>query len=64
MKWKNAQKDNPPDNMQKVLISVKGVYYITIYDAGKNVFLLQDQPDKYFDPENELIYWTWLEDHS
>jgi len=58
VKWKNASKDMLPWDKQQVLVSVKGVYYITVYHTGKNRFELRDDPANYFAPDSDTIYWT------
>jgi hypothetical protein len=58
MKWNNTQADYAPADNETVLISVNGVYYITIYDAEHRIFRLRDMLGSHFDPEKETIYWT------
>jgi hypothetical protein len=58
MKWKNASLDEHPEHLKVVLVSVEGVYYITIYDSHTNIYRFKDEPESFFSPEEHLIYWT------
>jgi hypothetical protein len=59
MRWFNAQKDKLPDDGQQVLISVNGVYYICIFNAGERFFAIEDQArETTFNIDDYLIYWT------
>lgn len=58
MRWYNAQRDELPKDEQILLVSVNGIYYITVYDAKEKLFRLKDQIGIYFRPEDDLIYWT------
>jgi hypothetical protein len=57
-KWNNATQDYKPRHMEVVLVCVKGIYHITLYDEENNHFRLREDPSSYFDPEKQLIYWT------
>jgi hypothetical protein len=61
MRWYNAQRDELPVDSETVLLSVNGIYYITVYDAGERIFRLRDQIGTYFKPGEDLIYWTHFE---
>jgi hypothetical protein len=58
IKWNNATQDQRPKHLQAVLVCVKGVYHITLYDERNNQFRLREDPASYFNPELQLIYWT------
>jgi hypothetical protein len=62
MIWHNAQKDAPPANNQVVLVSVDGVYYITVYDVDRDVYVLRDDKKQYFDPAEQPFYWIPVTD--
>lgn len=57
MKWHNSKHDALPDTTQEVLVCVRGVYHITIYDPGDNLFRLRSDPSEFFDPGVEGLYW-------
>ena len=62
--WKNTALDNFPEHEQNVLISVEGVYYMTIYDANQKVFRLTDDLNSTFDPaEFQSIYWLPIDQY-
>jgi hypothetical protein len=58
MKWKNAQKDTLPKAGDEVLISVNGIYYISVYNASGNLFIVNDTTATEFSADEHLIYWT------
>jgi hypothetical protein len=58
LKWKNVHIDRLPLDGQEVLLTVEGVYYMTRYDAAKEVFRLKDEPHSYFSvADKQLMYW-------
>ena len=61
MKWYNAEKDELPSHNEEVLISVNGVYYITVYNRTEDHFYLKEQPDTFFSVGHVPIYWTQFE---
>jgi hypothetical protein len=62
MKWYNAQRDELPSDGQQVLVSVNGVYYITVFDEKEKKFRLRDQQQTFFHADEYLIYWTEFTD--
>ena len=58
MIWRNANRDEIPEHLQEVLISVKGVYYVTTFDSETRTFRLREEPDTFFDLNKHEIYWT------
>jgi hypothetical protein len=63
MNWRNAHYDTLPEHKEEVLISVKGIYYLTKYDSRIKVFRLMDDPDTFFGTieEEEPIYWISID---
>ena len=57
MNWKNALKDELPNNEQEVLISVRGIYYVAIYKAPLKGFEISEH-DGFIPLNNAQIYWT------
>jgi hypothetical protein len=63
MTWKNVHSDEPPAHGQQVLLAVDGAYYVTHYDAVKNVYRLHEDPDSYFSPaDNSVMHWVFIEE--
>jgi hypothetical protein len=63
MNWKNVSRDKSPDDGQQVLLSVDGVYYLTIYHKPSNTYQLKDQAGQFFSPgESPAMYWLEIED--
>jgi hypothetical protein len=61
MYWKNALKDRLPKHKEEVIISVKGVNYISIFCADKKLFKVEkEMTETLFKVEEHLIYWTEL----
>jgi hypothetical protein len=58
MDWKNASYDTPPADGQKILISIRGIYYIATYDAKNDLYVLKDRISDTFDPIKEIVYWA------
>jgi hypothetical protein len=56
MGWKNAKKDDLPENKQEVHISVDGVTYVAIYDSSEKRFNVKSI-DKDFEITDDIIYW-------
>jgi hypothetical protein len=62
MKWKNVHRDRPPGDGQLILLSVNGVYYLTYYDAEKELFRLKEEPDSFFTKDERFsMYWLAFE---
>jgi hypothetical protein len=57
IQWHNADENVLPKDKQRVLISVNGIYYFTIYDLKMNIFRLRENPKKYFKPDENEICW-------
>lgn len=60
MYWNNTTRDGPPDHGTRVLISVKGIYYLAKCDCEGNCFVvvLENEDQLRFSWQNETIYWT------
>jgi hypothetical protein len=58
MKWKNVLLDELPGHEQEVLISVKGIYYLTKFNAEEKRFYLIEDPESFFELAGNIIYWT------
>jgi hypothetical protein len=59
MKWKNAVRDHLPEPSSKVLVSLRGVYYMAIYDGDRHVFRIRDDDkDLELSESNDQLYWT------
>jgi hypothetical protein len=57
MEWFNVTSYLPQDG-QKVLISVKGVYYVVNFDKDRLQFKIEDELRETTFGVNEDIYWT------
>jgi hypothetical protein len=58
MEWRSATRDTLPVHHQEVLISVRGIYYLTQYDEKIKVFRMVEDPDNFFGLDDDLhIYW-------
>jgi hypothetical protein len=63
MKWKNAQRDELPANDQEVLVSYEGIYYITVFNSERKVFVLREDKRQHFDIEEHIpLYWMEMAD--
>jgi hypothetical protein len=49
MNWKNVHRDQLPEHDEEVLLSMKGVYYLTTFDGNQNVFRLKEEPESFFE---------------
>ena len=59
MNWKNTEKDELPEDMEEVLISVDGVYYISTYHAQKKTFTVENElQETFFKVGERQIYWV------
>jgi hypothetical protein len=60
MKWKNALLDDLPADQQEALIAVDGVYYVTLYDAARKVFVLKEDRKEFFElsEAGDPVYWV------
>jgi hypothetical protein len=59
MKWYNAKKDRLPENKQRVLVSVKGVYFLCTYNVRKKLFCVEDPGRSVqFSPDEPELYWS------
>jgi hypothetical protein len=58
MHWYNASKDTLPPDMEEVLISHKGIYYIAFFKDCSKSFYLKDDADIFFAIGQQTIYWT------
>jgi hypothetical protein len=56
MGWKNAKKDDLPENKQEVHISVEGITYVATYDSSEKRFIVRSI-DKNFGINDDAIYW-------
>jgi CheY-like chemotaxis protein len=61
MKWHNAVRDRLPESSGHVLISLRGVYYIAIYNEGSRQFIVPELGSQALAPD-EHIYWTVVEE--
>ena len=56
--WNNTLTDPPPNDKDRVLISVDGIYHMATYDAIKRVFSVVENTEQKFRIDEKLIYWT------
>jgi hypothetical protein len=61
MKWKSAHKSELPKNGEQILISVDGIYYLAVYEAELGLFRPRGERNVFFNPLENLIYWTEVE---
>jgi CheY-like chemotaxis protein len=65
MKWNNAIRDHLPSASQKVLVSIKGVYYSAYYDCERQRFAIEDEAGKIeLTPATDQMYWKELTIHK
>lgn len=57
MEWKNVLKDGLPENKQEVLISVKGINYIAVYNYELHGFEI-DEYESFIPIKDVTIYWS------
>jgi hypothetical protein len=57
MNWKNAAKDELPQNEQEVLICVSGIYYVAIFKTEPEGFEISEH-DGFIHLKHAPIYWT------
>lgn len=62
MRWYNFEKDPPPKDGQPVLVSVNGIYHVTVYDISGQYFVGRTNPEIIFRKEDSPIYWLPLEE--
>jgi hypothetical protein len=56
--WNSTLKNQLPPDRQEVLISVKGVNYISVYDAAKGIFRTNELLETFFRVADIEILWT------
>ena len=56
--WNNARTDLPPNDKDRVLISVDGIYYMATYEASERMFRVLEGTGQKFLIDEKLIYWT------
>ncbi|MCE3227556.1 MAG: hypothetical protein K0S32_2107 [Bacteroidetes bacterium] len=57
MKWFNMSTDSLPSHGQTTLISVNGIYHITVYDSENKLFTLVSDSEVTFSVLKHQIYW-------
>lgn len=62
MNWKNTKRDLLPEDMQEVLISVDGIYYIACFDQSAGLFRVigPETSSVTFDLRKQVMYWAEL----
>jgi hypothetical protein len=59
MIWKNCNRDGLPNDSQRVLICVGGVYYLAVFDRPKSLFRIEEELlETVFRIGHHDIYWT------
>lgn len=56
--WNYARKNLPPNDKDRVLISVDGICYMATYEASERVFRVLGGTGQKFPIDEKLIYWT------
>jgi hypothetical protein len=57
MKWFNSIRDGFPQHNDEVLIAVKGVYHVAIYDSHDKAYRSKRNQKIIFRASQETIYW-------
>jgi hypothetical protein len=59
MHWYNCERDQLPLDKERVLIAVKGIYYLAKFEAEDFIFVVSENKGQTaYQAKDQLIYWT------